>query len=120
MCAQVQNLQEAVNLHSKKKKKTPLDKEIINKIYFSNVRAELTAPKEGGVSVHREPLTHECILQRVCWCSLSCTAGWWLPTSVRTNPQVNPAIKEFCCYPASPCVCEAVTSRLAGGTQSQR
>lgn len=41
-------LQEAVNLHSKKKKKTPLDKEIINKIYFSNVRAELTAPKEGG------------------------------------------------------------------------
>lgn len=95
MCAQVQNLQTAINLYSREKRKTPLDKEIINKIYFSNVREELTSPKgqDGGVSLHWELLAHECILQRVCWCPLSCTAGWWLPTSVRTNPQVNPAIK---------------------------
>lgn len=50
MCAQVQNLQIAINLYSREKRKTPLDKEIINKIYFSNVREELTSPKgqDGG------------------------------------------------------------------------
>lgn len=120
ICAQVQNLQTAINLYSKKEKRTPLEKEIINKIYFSNVRAELTWPKGqdgGSLCMGSCSPTNVFCKERAGVPCPALQAGGCLPLSEQILRSTQ-LLKELCCYPVSPCVCGATASRRAGVTSS--